>query len=282
MDKAFKIKTSTRAEIDIAVEWAANEGWNPGLHDADCYSSADPNGFLMGAVGTEPIATISAVSYGKTFAFIGFYIVKEEYRNKGYGMQMWNAALDKLKGRNIGLDGVVAQQDNYKKSGFKLANRNIRFEGLTGKDAPFAQQVVELSSLPFNLIDSYDQPFFSDVRSSFIRSWINQPESFALGFMEDSELKGYGVIRRCRSGYKIGPLFANTPEIAEILFLALQSRVKAKQPLFLDVAEVNEASVLLAERNKMNIVFETARMYTGDTPNIPLDKIFGVTSFEVG
>jgi len=282
MDIAFKIKTSTRAEIDIAVEWAANEGWNPGLHDADCYSSADPNGFLMGAVGTEPIATISAVSYGKTFAFIGFYIVKEEYRNKGYGMQMWNAALDKLKGRNIGLDGVVAQQDNYKKSGFKLANRNIRFEGLTGKDAPFAQQVVELSSLPFNLIDSYDQPFFSDVRSSFIRSWINQPESFALGFMEDSELKGYGVIRRCRSGYKIGPLFANTPEIAEILFLALQSRVKAKQPLFLDVAEVNEASVLLAERNKMNIVFETARMYTGDTPNIPLDKIFGVTSFEVG
>ena len=35
-----------------------------------------------------------------------------------------------LSGRTVGLDGVVAQQDNYRRSGFALAWRNARYEGL--------------------------------------------------------------------------------------------------------------------------------------------------------
>ncbi len=278
----FEIKTAKRSEIDIAVRWAAKEGWNPGLYDADCYYSGDPEGFLVGFLDTEAIATISAVRYGNTFGFIGFYIVREAYRDRGYGIRIWNAALDRLKGRNIGLDGVVAQQGNYAKSGFKLAYRNIRYEGRTGGKTPHHPQVVELSTLPINVFDAYDQPFFPDIRTSFIRSWINQPESVALGFADGRTLTGYGVIRRCRSGYKIGPLLADDPETAEILFLSLQSRAVARQPLFLDVPEVNGPSVLLAEGKHMKVVFETARMYTGEPPNIPLDRFYGVTSFEVG
>ena len=29
-------------------------------------------------------------------------------------------------------------------------------------------------------------------------------------------------------------------------------------------------------------VFETARMYRGGQPQLPLDRVFGVTSFELG
>jgi len=32
----------------------------------------------------------------------------------------------------------------------------------------------------------------------------------------------------------------------------------------------------------MQMVFETARMYSGMVLSLPLDKIFGVTSFELG
>jgi ribosomal protein S18 acetylase RimI-like enzyme len=282
MKKTFRIKTASRTEVDIAIEWAAKEGWNPGLYDRDCYYSGDPDGFLIGVVGGEAVATISAVKYGKTFGFIGFYIVKEEYRNQGYGIQIWNAALKRLEGRNVGLDGVLAQQGNYKKSGFRLAYRNIRYEGIAGGEAPRNGQIVKLSNLPFESIESYDRPFFPDVRSSFIQSWINQTDCVALGVMEEGTLTGYGVIRPCRSGYKIGPLFADNSETAETLFLALKSKAKIKEPIFLDTPEVNKAAVSLAERNNMKVVFETARMYKGETPDMPLERIFGVTSFEVG
>jgi len=281
-NKNYIIRTMNRKEIDITIEWAAKEGWNPGLYDADCYYSADPNGFLIGLLGDEPIATISVIKYGESFGFLGFYIVKPEYRGKGYGIQLWNAGLKYLEGRNIGLDGVVAQQDNYKKSGFKLAYRNIRYKGVSGGDRHQSSEIVQLSTLPFEIIDSYDRPFFPAKRSQFIKSWINQPDSHALGIMQNGKLAGYGVIRQCRSGYKIGPLFAENPELAESLFLALKTRIKPSEPVYLDTPEVNQAAVTLAERYNMTVSFETARMYTGVVPDMPLDHLFGVTSFEIG
>ena len=281
-NKNYTIKTMTRKEIDIAIEWAANEGWNPGLHDADCYSIPDPNGFLIGYLDDEPIATISVIKYSESIGFLGFYIVKPEYRGKGYGIQIWNAGLKYLDGLNIGLDGVVAQQDNYKKSGFKLAYRNIRFEGVGGGSSPENSEIVELSTLPFEIIDSYDQPFFPAKRSRFIKSWINQPDSHALGVMQNGKLSGYGVIRKCRSGYKVGPLYADSSELAESLFLSLKSKINPSEPAFLDIPEVNREAVSLAKRHKMNVVFETARMYTKESPDIPLNRLFGVPSFEIG
>ena len=280
--KNYIIKTMSRKEIDIAIEWAAKEGWNPGLHDADCYHTADPNGFLIGLIDDEPIATISVIKYGMTFGFLGFYIVKPEYRGKGYGIQIWNAGLKYLKGRNIGLDGVVGQQANYIKSGFKLAYRNIRYEGVGGSNPPENAEIVQLYTLPFETIDSYDRPFFPANRSRFIKSWINQTGANALGIMKNGKLAGYGVIRQCRSGYKIGPLFAENPELAESLFGALKSKAKPSEPFYLDTPEVNRAAVELAERNNMNVSFETARMYIGEKPYMPLNRLYGVTSFEIG
>lgn len=281
-DKSYRIRTMNRKEVDVAVEWAAKEGWNPGIQDADCFYSADPNGFLIGLLGDKPIATISAIRYGKSFGFLGFYIVKPEYRGKGYGIQIWNAGLKYLEGRNVGLDGVVSQQDNYKKSGFKLAYRNIRHEGRGGGNFPEYSEIVKLSTLSFEIIDSYDRPFFPANRTQFVKSWINQAGCSALGIMQNVKFAGYGVIRKCRSGYKIGPLFADSPELAETLFLALKSGIKAAEPFYFDTPEVNRAAVALAERYNMKVVFETARMYTGEKPDIPLNRLFGVTSFELG
>ena len=278
----YHIRTMKREEVDIAVDWAAQEGWNPGLHDASCYFSADPDGFFIGLLGDQPIASISAIRYGESFGFIGFYMVKPEYRGKGYGIRIWKAGLRYLEGRNIGLDGVVAQQDNYMRSGFTLAYRNVRYEG-TGEGTPQTDSaIIQLSALPFEAITSYDRPFFPADRSRFIKAWISQPDSHALGIMQGDRLSGYGVIRRCRSGRKIGPLFADSPELAESLFLALKSRANASEAVFLDVPQVNADAVALAERHQMVVSFETARMYTMDTPDMPIHRLFGVTSFEIG
>ncbi len=281
-ERNYIIRPMTRPEVDIAVDWAAAEGWNPGLHDADCFYTADPNGFLIGLLGDEPVATLSAVQYGHSFGFIGFYIVKPEYRGQGYGLQIWNAALTRLGGRTIGLDGVVDQQGNYMKSGFTLAYRNVRHQGTGGRPVPSDSGLVPLSALAFNEICAYDHPFFPDDRVAFLRCWIHQPQSTALGIMLNRQLTGYGLLRRCRSGYKIGPLFADTPELAERLYLALQASAPEGAPIFLDTPAVNAAAAELAKRHHMIPAFETARMYLGGNPDLPTDRIFGVTTFELG
>lgn len=278
----LKIRVMTRQEMDLAIDWAAKEGWNPGVHDADCFYTADQTGFLIGLLQDEPIAIISVVKYGTTFAFLGFYIVKPEYRGKGYGIQIWNAGMDSLVGRTVGLDGVVAQQENYKKSGFKLAYRNIRFEGISRKTSQLSPNIIPLSSIPFEELYEYDKPFFPDDRKDFLKCWINPPESSALAIKQNSVLNGYGVIRACKNGYKIGPLFADNDELAEKLFTALTASVSEGSQIFIDTPEVNIDAVNMAKQYGMNISFETARMYKGEFPNLPVDKIYSVTSFELG
>ncbi|MBU3954507.1 MAG: GNAT family N-acetyltransferase, partial [Proteobacteria bacterium] len=100
----FTIRTMTRGELDLVVEWADAEGWNPGRFDADCYFKADPTGFLVGLLKGEPIASISVVKYGKTFAFLGFYLVVPAFRGKGYGLKIWRHGMKTVKDRNVGLD----------------------------------------------------------------------------------------------------------------------------------------------------------------------------------
>ncbi len=279
---SYAIRTMTRAEVDIAIDWAAAEGWNPGLYDADCFYAADPNGFLVGLLGDEPIASVSVVKYGDFFGFLGFYIVKPGYRGKGHGIEIWNAGLRYLGGRTIGLDGVVAQQDNYRKSGFTLAYRNIRYQGTGGAQHQADSGIVPLSTLPFAEICAYDKPFFPDNRLEFLRCWIDRPQGTALGILRNGKLAGYGVLRICRSGYKVGPLFADSSAFAERLFLALKAHVPEGAPIFLDTPAVNSAAVDLAQRHSMIVAFETARMYRGKSPDLPLNRLFGVTTFELG
>lgn len=278
-----QIRLMTRAELDLAVAWAAREGWNPGMHDADSFFAADPGGFLIGLLEDRPIACISAVRYEHAFAFVGFYLVEPDCRGQGYGMQIWNAAMERLQGRSVGLDGVVAQQENYRKSGFELAYRNIRFQGTGGGGASSANdRIIPLTSLAPEAVEAYDRRFFPASRGTFLRSWIHQPQSVAAGLLRNGELAGYGVLRRCLTGFKIGPLFAGHPADAESLFTHLRAQVPAGEPIFLDVPEANPAAVALAQRHQLEVVFETARMYRSPPPPIDLAGVYGVTSFELG
>jgi hypothetical protein len=85
-----------------------------------------------------------------------------------------------------------------------------------------------------------------------------RPQGAALGVLRDGRLTGYGVLRACRNGFKIGPLFADDEGAAKQLFLALAAQAP-DSPVFLDVPEPDAAAIDLARRHNMKVVFETAR-----------------------
>ena len=278
-NELLRIRTMRRAEVDLAIDWAAVEGWNPGIHDAGCFHAADPDGFLVGLLGDEPIGAISVVAYDERFAFLGLYIVRPEYRGRGFGSALWNAGMAKLGARIIGLDGVVEQQPNYRRAGFALAYRNERYAGVGGGTAP--DGVVALSQVGFDGIADYDSRLFGARRPAFLERWLAQPRAQACAVMTDGVLSGYGVIRACRDGHKIGPLFADSPDLAEALYASLIAGVPG-EPVFLDVPQANADAVALARRHQLRPVFQTARMYRGGDPAIAVGRVFGVTTFELG
>lgn len=288
----YHIRTMRQEDLALALEWARQEGWNPGLADAALFMRADPQGFFVGQLRGQPVATLSAVKYGADFGFIGLYIVHPDFRGHGLGLRLWQHGMDYLAGRNMGLDGVPAQQDNYRKSGFQLAYRNIRFAGRTAPSSPQTPlPVVNLQSpahSPEQLAQwleqvlLYDHPLFPAPRTAFLQDWLLSPQAQARAVVENGLVRGYGAIRTCRSGYKIGPLHADDAELAETLFSALCAAVPPDAPVFLDVPEPNPQALALAARHQMQACFETARMYTRTAPALDLNRIFGITSFELG
>jgi hypothetical protein len=186
--------------------------------------------------------------------------------------------LDHLGDRVIGLDGVVAQQENYRKSGFCLAFRNIGQKG-SGGAAPSG--LTDLAAIPIEEILRYDATAFPAPRAEFLKSWIGQPQAVSVGAVDGRRLNGYGVLRACREGFKIGPLFADDEETADRLLAGLMARAPGA-PVFLDTPEANSAAVALAARHAMTPVFETARMVKNGSPEMRLEHCFGVTTFELG
>jgi GNAT superfamily N-acetyltransferase len=278
----FECRPMSLFEIETAVGWAAHEGWNPGLADAACFAATDPEGFIGGFLDGEMVASISVVNYDDAFAFLGFYIVPPAHRGQGWGLKLWQAAIGHAGDRLIGLDGVPDQQESYKRSGFRLAYRNIRYGGPAPGAAPMTPGVnlVAAESVAREALYAYDRACFPAPRAAFLDAWLAAPGHQARVLLADGRIAGYGAVRRCREGAKIGPLFADDPISARHLFLALAGLVGGE--VFLDVPETNPAAVALAESFALTPAFETARMYNGPAPRVALERIYGVSSFELG
>jgi hypothetical protein len=281
MQQDIDVRNLTAGEIHLAIDWARQEGWNPGLYDAACFHAADPDGFFASLHEGELAAVISVVRYGGTFAFLGLYICRPGLRGMGFGRRVWQAGIAHAGGRTIGLDGVPAQQLSYARSGFELAWRNVRYVGVGSGGGDPVPGLVDLDAIPFDWLAAYDRGVFEADRRRFLRTWVAQPEAIRLGVVRDGQLAGWGLLRRCFDGYKVGPLFANDGATAESLLDGLIAAAAGGR-VYLDVPEPNVAARRAARARGMEPVFETARMYAGRRPELDLRRIWGVTTFEVG
>ena len=265
------------------VDWAAAEGWNPGLHDADAFVAADPDGFFGLEVDGELAVTLSVVRYDAAFAFMGFYICRPELHGQGLGLELFEAGLARGEITTLGLDGVLEQEHNYARDGFVTAHHSVRYGGTVDLPAPADVGIRTLGPADLDALVAFERAarVFAAPRRAFLERWITAPGTTACATGEGDDIDGYGVVHACRDGHKIGPLFCDDRAAAERLLAALLGHVDDGS-VYLDVPVVNAAGVALARDLDLEPVFETTRMYRGPAPELRLDRVFGITSFELG
>ncbi|TNE65149.1 MAG: N-acetyltransferase [Alphaproteobacteria bacterium] len=281
MAGGYHIETMDAADVATAIAWAAREGWNPGLNDAETFFAADPTGFFKGVLDGDIVATGSAVIYDDSFAFCGLYIVAPDRRGQGYGLALTKARLAYAGDRNVGIDGVLENVRLYERIGYVPYYENCRFEGRAVAPVVVSNHVVPIQASDWDQIRAYDRQCFPAHRDAFLKAWLGQGDARAVCYVEDGLVRGYAVRRRCQMGHKVGPLFADNRDIAEALFDALQADI-AGEAIILDTPENNADAVAIATTRGMTKVFATARMYQKGLPPLAYDKIFGITSFELG
>ena len=225
-------KISSVEEVAYFIEMEVKEGWKPGIDDAECYYVADPTGFFVGELDGKKIATVSLVkNENKLAAFIGIFVVEVSFRGKGYGKKMFEMALASCDpSYNIGLDAITKYAGLYEEYGFKKAWTHSQYKidpavvvatSLAKHSDIIVKPAVEVD---FSQLVNYDALMFGSLRHSFLKKWITAPHSRNFAAVNSNgELLGYTVIRKvvgADQGYKIGPLFANEPDVARHLLTA--------------------------------------------------------------
>ncbi len=282
------IRAMSLEEVREAVTWADREGWEPGLSDAVPFFAADPEGFFAAEVEGRIVATISSVRCSPDLAFMGFYIVEPGFRGTGVGKNLYDEIVARLGGFTLGGDAVPQQVANYETEGFKVAYWNARYSspGLNGPGIEVAldageQTVRPATDVDFNELVRFDGRHCFGERPEFLRAWISGEDRDAVVTSADSgALTGFAASRKTSLGHRIGPVFAGDPATAKALILTLAGRVRGR--VAVDVPQPNRAAVELLEGLGMERSFETARIYRGPAPDLPLERIFGITSLELG
>ena len=279
----YEVRPLDLDQVRVAVQWAESEGWEPGLTDADPFFAADPlGGFYGGWLDGQLVATMSAVRCSQEVAFVGFYIVAPEFRGKGYGKYLWDDVLSRYPGMSFGADSVPEQVASYETDGFRVAYGNARYSGsaLSGHNEDEAS-LAPAGSVDFDALVEFDGRYCFGPRPAFLKPWIEGPGRVAIVARDDSnEITGFAASRRSGLGDRIGPVFSEDEATARSLILALAE--KAGGRVAVDVPLPNQPAVDLLDSLGMERGFETARIYRGHAPELPLAKIFGVTSLELG
>ena len=169
--------------------------------------------------------------------------------------------------------------------------------GITLSDiqSPPAVMIQPACEVDFNDLLEYDTHVHVFPRQAFLEKWISAPNCHAsVAITDNGRVVGYTVVRttlKKGDGWKIGPLFADNAEIARSLYREACGKVAAEDPQGIIAVDVPYGDLVNPDALKM--VKELSgipvpkvkgvRVYTKGIPsNMPLQKLFGITTLELG
>lgn len=271
-------RVMTLGDLETVLDWAADEGWNPGLEDAAAFLATDPEGFFVTEEKGVPVAAISVVNHSPDFAFLGLYLCRPSHRGRGIGYALWQHALEHAGNRTVGLDGVPEQQQNYVKSGFAHSGSTVRYAGTIHpvKDSKIRparpEEKKQLIAMEAKA-SGFQKP-------SYLSSWFGETETRKTFVLESNRtIEGVATVRQCRSGAKIGPLVASDSEAA--LRLIRHTADAIDPAIMIDVPESSAPLDALCRNLELEPIFHTARMYRVKALSRDND-FFAVTTLELG
>ena len=284
------LRQASLSELSCILDWAADEGWNPGRDDAAAFHASDPDGFFVAEIDGQIMAAISVVNHDATLAFLGLYLCCPAYRGQGIGFALWSHALAHAGTRTVGLDGVADQQDNYARSGFVRTGATARYEGSlaaleAGPDKAEAgsEDLRACRDADTEAVAALDLAANGFARPAFLSVWCRDAADRKTTLLwRDGAVAGMATARLCRDGSKIGPLVAPDQAGALALVGAAARSVGATQ-LIVDVPETQPGFQAALDAHGFVSGFATARMYRGAPPRPAAPAtLWGVATLELG
>jgi len=271
MDQSLKIRNATYEDMKLFLEWANIEGWHESEADVNAFYNIDPQGFFIGELNGEPVSMISLVCYSN-YAHLAFYIVKKEFRGRGFGLAIWQHAIKYAEGKVqvLGLDAVQQEEKDYEKSGFKPFDTLTIYR--TKARGTRDECLLDIRDLPLDEIAEYDEKYFGSSRKGYLEAILKQEGVNGFAIKQDGQIKGYGITRKNDISNRIAPLVAENQEFARQIANGLQSLVEGQNVDLIVFGSNQEAQTLVQDWQSV-VTFQ--RMYKNGVPKNDPSKLFG-------
>jgi GNAT superfamily N-acetyltransferase len=259
-------------------EWMVAEGWDPGFGDTQAVTTLDRRALVIGMLDDEPISALSLLRLNEQYAFCGNYVVREDYRGRGFGLATCRAALPHAGSRVIGLEAVPEQLETYRRVGFTASHTTISYQGIIPRGSrPNDRRIREFEPDDFEPMIALDALSSPHERSEFLAAWMAATATLTLVYDDGCAVTGFGMIRPSRTGVRIGPLIADTPATALALYDALTAACPGEL-VWLNCPEPNVAGADLARRRGLLRASHTVRMYSHPVRPTALSSCYSIAS----
>lgn len=218
-NRGVDVRALREKDLPAAVVLARNERWNQCEQDWKTVLRLSPNGSFAAWVDRSLIGTVTTFKYGADLAWVGMMIVQREFRARGIGRKLMQAALDHLKAcgvSTIKLDATPTGQPLYTSLGFNIQATIHRWEAVLAQaPAPDLGLGGGMNDLRAT-IHEFDQRAFGISRRQLLNQLIEQccVVPAVLAGATSGALLGYGLARHGADAFYIGPMVATNDDAA--------------------------------------------------------------------
>ncbi|GFQ90605.1 acetyltransf_18 domain-containing protein [Trichonephila clavata] len=263
-----------------------------GIHDAtssvQSWMAVDPEGIKVAVnENGDIVGSCSYVKNHPELYFAGIYCVQKEYRNYNVGIQIFNAAKENAKDKNIAANSVLSMAKKYQQSGdFPIIDEDlttvknyfpdpIHSEMLFNKDLPANIEIEPFQECLLPSIVQYDASVVGHTRELILRLSCHEEDSRTFAAFRNGVCIGFGSIKRsCLGAGRVGPLYAEDPVVAEALLKKLIESYPNRNGLAISTPSSNIPNNAILQKLG-NAKTETClRIYRKQKVNVNASKIY--------
>ncbi len=282
----YTIEVVNSGELETAMKWAEEENWNPGRYDAGAIGALNTQSLFILSDDKKRVGSLVIVRYAPHFAFIGLFMVSRAHRREGRGTALMRKGLEILADvPSIGLYAVPKELKRYIFCGFALTGANSHWVLKNPAHRAVTNKTVAFFDHMNKKVMAFDSRLWGANREKLLGALVLQPNSFLVvdRDLRDHTLNGYGVIRECLTGFRIGPLYCRRFETALSLTRALLNKVPEGVQVTFDIPYENPFLKPFADYFKLthDSAGDTFEMYKG-VPIPHRKHCYGLASLEIG
>ncbi|KAK5117226.1 hypothetical protein LTR62_005843 [Meristemomyces frigidus] len=243
-DNKYQIRRA-RSNQEFRWPWWQNMidlGWNRSDADLETFLNKPSGSSMLALIDStaskdhQVCGHVAALVNANKTGWFSLFVVNEVHRGIGMGGKLFSVAMDEFRKQGIeivGLDGVAEQRQTYERRGFvsspfgmvRVMTRPVLEKmPLTVEAAEMSGTFFNIYEIPLHLLAAHELRYTGFERPAL---WSNEyfferddVDGVALVRGGDlpqgvDDVRGWAIVRRCFQGSRVGPLYAESAEVAQ-------------------------------------------------------------------